>query len=91
MRKEYTKYPEENKDSEIIYKYLFTTETCPKCPEAKNMLKDEENITFINASDNIEHALKYDIRSVPSLVIVNEDNKHKVYSGLSEIYKFLSM
>ncbi|MBN1468199.1 MAG: ribonucleoside triphosphate reductase [Fusobacteriaceae bacterium] len=94
MRKEYTKYSEdseENKNSEIIYKYLFTTETCPKCPEAKNLLKDEENITFINASDNIEHALKYNIRSVPSLVIVNEENRHKVYSGLTEIYKFLSM
>ncbi len=93
MRKEYTKYSEDsedNKNSEIIYKYLFTTETCPKCPEAKNLLKDEENITFINASDNIEHALKYDIRSVPSLVIV-DNNKHKVYSGLTEIYKFLSM
>ncbi len=93
MRKEYTKYSEDsenNKNFEIIYKYLFTTETCPKCPEAKNLLKDEENITFINASDNIEHALKYDIRSVPSLVIV-DNNKHKVYSGLTEIYKFLSM
>ena len=93
MRKEYTKYSEDsedNKNSEIIYKYLFTTETCPKCPEAKNLLKNEENITFINASDNIEHALKYDIRSVPSLVIV-DNNKHKVYSGLTEIYKFLSM
>ena len=95
MRKEYKNYTNCNISKEVfsnlVDKILFTTETCPKCPEAKNILKDEKNLRFVNANDSMDEALKYGIRSVPSLVVVETDNKYKIYSGINEIYNFLSI
>jgi len=95
MRTEYTKYSEYNKCdenfSELVDKYLFTTETCPKCPEAKNMLKDDESVIIINANEAMDEALKYNIRSVPSLVVVDKNKKHRVYTGINGISEYLSV
>lgn len=95
MRKEYKNYTNCNITKEVfsdlVDKILFTTETCPKCPEAKNILKDEENLRFINANDSMDEAIKYGIRSVPSLVVVEKNKKFKIYSGIDEIYNFLSL
>lgn len=94
LRKEYSNYSnykqEEFNLKDLTKKILFTTSTCPKCPEAKELLKNEKNIKHINAEDSMDAAVKYGIRSVPSLVVVNEDNKYKIYSGISEILEFLS-
>ena len=95
MRKEYKNYTNCNISkedfSDLVDKILFTTETCPKCPEAKNILKDEKNLRFVNANDSMDEALKYGIRSVPSLVVVKRDDKFEIYSGINEIYNFLSI
>lgn len=94
IRKEYSKYTEynENKNfSEFVNKYLFTTETCPKCPEAKNILKEEKDVIFVNANDRMEEASKYNIRSVPSFVVVDKNENHKVYTGISGIREYLSL
>ena len=95
MRKEYKNYTNCNISKEVfsnlVDKILFTTETCPKCPEAKNILKDEKNLRFVNANDSMDEALKYGIRSVPSLVVVKRDDKFEIYSGINEIYNFLSI
>ncbi len=95
MRKEYKNYTncniEKESFSDLADKILFTTETCPKCPEAKNILKNEENLRFINASESLDEAIKYGVRSVPSLVVVDKNNQFKIYAGINEIYNFLSL
>ena len=95
MRKEYKNYSNCNikneSFSDLADKILFTTETCPKCPEAKSILKNEENLRFINASESMDEAIKYGVRSVPSLVVVHKNNQFKIYAGINEIYNFLSL
>jgi len=70
---------------------LFTTETCPKCPQAKDMLKNEKDMIFINANQNMDEAIKYGIRSVPSLVVIDANKNFKVYTGINGISEFLSV
>jgi len=95
MRTEYSKYADYNKCDEdfsvFVNKYLFTTDTCPKCPEAKNMLEKDDTVIFINANEAMDQALEYNIRSVPSLVVVDENKKFKVYTGINGISEYLSL
>jgi len=95
LRKEYKNYTEYNKNDEslgqLVDKILFTTETCPRCPEAKDMLKNENNVKFINANHNLEEANKYGVRSVPSLVVIDLNKNFKIYTGVNGISEFLSV
>lgn len=65
---------------------LVTTSTCPNCKQAEKILK-EANIAFkkVLAEDNVELVKRLGIMQAPTLV-----NSDKKYSGLSEIYKFIS-
>lgn len=65
---------------------LVTTSTCPNCKQAEKILK-EANIAFkkILAEDNMELVNRLGIMQAPTLV-----KGDKKYSGLSEIYKFIS-
>jgi ribonucleoside-triphosphate reductase len=65
---------------------LVTTSTCPNCKQAEKILK-EANIAFkkILAEDNVELVKRLSIMQAPTLV-----KGDKKYSGLSEIYKFIS-
>lgn len=69
-------------------KILFTTNSCPRCPEAKERLKDE-NVEMIDAHENMDLAVKYGIRSVPSLVVVDGD-EHESFFGIEGIEKFMN-
>lgn len=93
MRKEYSKYKDfQKKDcslTEVSEKYLFTTDTCPRCPEAKEMLKEELGLQIVDAKEALKEAEKYGIRSVPALVIIGDDNKFKIYSGIQGISDYL--
>lgn len=77
-----------NSFANIAEKILFTTKTCPRCPEAKSKLEGE-NILLIDAMENMELAEKYGIRSVPTLVLLNGDNKYKNYIGVEGISRYL--
>ncbi len=39
----------------------------------------------------MEEASKYNIRSVPSFVVVDKNENHKVYTGISGIHEYLSL
>ncbi len=90
QRKEYSvKYSMENaekniQDNKIL---LFTTKTCPNCPQAKDELKKFEEIEHIDAHDNMEMAQEYGIRTVPTLIVLNNGNVNH-YTGLSGILKY---
>lgn len=66
---------------------LFTTSTCPNCKAVKKMLESKgvyNNVAVINAEEQPELAKKYNIQSVPVLVI--NDNK---YTGIGEIKQLI--
>ena len=65
---------------------LVTTSTCPNCKQAEKIL-NEANIAFtkVLAEDNMELVKRLGIMQAPTLV-----KGDKKYSGLSEIYKFIS-
>lgn len=65
---------------------LITTNTCPNCKAAKQMLKNKNiDITIINAEEHPEIAKQYNVQSVPVLII--NDNK---YTGIGEIKALLN-
>jgi ribonucleoside-triphosphate reductase len=57
---------------------LFTTNTCPKCPAVKNWL-DSSGIEFFGIDNTMlnfwDIADKYNVRSVPTLIAVDENGK----------------
>lgn len=69
---------------------LFTTKTCPNCHVAKEYLKDH-NIKVIDAEEERDEAIKYNIRTAPTLIVTekDKDNSHKVYAGLSGIKSYI--
>jgi ribonucleoside-triphosphate reductase len=73
---------------EVAEKILFTTKSCPRCPEAKEKLEGH-NVIFVDAMENMEDAEKYGIRSVPTLVLINNDSKAKKYVGVDGINQYL--
>jgi glutaredoxin len=70
---------------------LFTTQTCPNCPQAKTMLMEQPfsgSLKLINAStaDGLTQAQQYAVCQVPTLIETDDDGKElKRYAGLSEI------
>lgn len=59
---------------------VFTTENCPYCPMAKDAVNEAKKsfsdndveVEFINANEDIEKIRKYQIMSVPTIVINEE-------------------
>lgn len=69
---------------------LFTTDTCPNCVMIKQYL-EKHNVSYdiIIADKEVELSNKYEIRSVPTLVV--EDNGViEKYNNFSNIVKFIS-
>lgn len=67
--------------------YLFTTETCPNCRIAKQLLKDVD-FTEVDAVDNAELSKQLHIMTAPTLVVVS-DSGTELYSNVSNITKFI--
>ncbi len=65
---------------------LFTTKTCPNCRIAKQLL-DKAGIayTVIDAEENAELSMQYNISQAPTLVIGGE-----VYAGINNVKAFLN-
>ncbi len=70
---------------------LFVTHTCPNCRLVKVIL-DDHHIEYeeIYADDNMELAKEHNIRSVPTLLVVDEGKTYDTYSNYSEIAQFIS-
>jgi len=74
-------------------KILFVTRTCPKCPEAKELLKNENNLTiayFGEDKDLTELAIDNGIRRAPTLLFIEDNGRKNIYSGIEEIKVYIS-
>ena len=66
---------------------LFTSQTCPNCPPAKEFaekIKSKIEVEYfdIDTSNGLAEAAMYGVMSVPSLVLVdNEDNELELWRG----------
>ena len=79
----------ENDSTPIASNLLFTTKTCPNCRSAKALL-DRAGIdyTVVDAEENPEPAIRYNIRQAPTLISQCGDSEiHAV--GVSEINRFI--
>lgn len=69
--------------------YLFTTATCPNCPIAKQELANKGvDYVSIDANENVDLALRYGIKSVPTLVVVKDGEPSK-FAGVGRIREYL--
>jgi anaerobic ribonucleoside-triphosphate reductase len=70
---------------------LFVTHTRPNCRLVKVIL-DDHHIEYeeVYADDNMELAKEHNIRSVPTLLVVDEGKTYDTYSNYSEIAQFIS-
>lgn len=69
--------------------YLFTTKTCPNCKIAKEYLKGI-SYEVIDAEENTDMAMKYNIMQAPTLVVIDEGSTKK-YVNASNIREFAEM
>jgi len=57
---------------------LFTTKTCPKCPEVKRFMEETglEGV-FVDAStpEGLDEARKYSVAQVPTVIFFDENGK----------------
>lgn len=68
---------------------LFVTKTCPNCTMAERLLeKAGVNFAKIDAEENPELAVKYNVKQAPTLVIVDSDENWEQYTNVSNIKKF---
>lgn len=69
--------------------YLFTTPSCPYCPQAKKLLEESTyRFEAIDASKPVGFAMakRFQIQQVPSLLITDpEGNKTRIHSGIESI------
>jgi thiol-disulfide isomerase/thioredoxin len=56
----------------MTYK-LFTAEWCESCTGAEALADDRENVQVVDVNENTELANKYTVRSLPTLVEVDDD------------------
>ena len=69
--------------------YLFKTPTCPKCKIAIPKLKEAGiEFTELNAYENEELAIALNIKTAPTLVIIEDGNVTK-YSDIQEVLDFV--
>lgn len=85
-------YKEETtiKTPEVTEMMLFTSKTCPKCVMAKSMLA-KANIEYknVDAEENKELTLKFNIKQAPTLLVPTGDGKFDVYDNPSTIKGFI--
>jgi len=58
---------------------VFTQQACPRCPAAKQLVKQVEHkfqVEYydIKTEDGLAEALEYDIMATPSLVVLDHEN-----------------
>lgn len=69
--------------------YLFTTPSCPNCPQAKRLLESHSyRFESIDASKptGLAMARQFEIAQVPSLLVTDAEGHMKaMYRGIEEI------
>jgi thioredoxin-like negative regulator of GroEL len=51
---------------------FFKMPNCGPCTQLKPVMEQFDNVTFIDASEDFEKALKYNIRKAPTVVILED-------------------
>ena len=77
---------EETRNGQVTAKYLFTTETCPNCKIAKQMLEGED-YELVDAEKNPELARKFGVMQAPTLIVINGEETKK-YVNASNIQRY---
>lgn len=68
--------------------YMFSTTHCSKCPEVKKALSNKDiEVTYVDAEETPELAMKYMIMSVPTIVDLDDD---KTYWGQEQCLAFVN-
>lgn len=78
---------EEADAGQITAKYLFTTETCPNCKIAKQMLEGED-YELVDAEKNPELARKFSVMQAPTLIVIDGEETKK-YVNASNIQRYV--
>ena len=75
-----------SKDANLL---LFTTDTCPNCSMIKEFLQQQNiNYEIVIADEQVDLTNKYQIKSVPTLV-VEDEGVVEIYNNFSNIVKFI--
>ena len=78
---------EEADVGQVTAKYLFTTETCPNCKIAKQMLEGED-YELVDAEKNPELARKFGVMQAPTLIVIDGEETKK-YVNASNIQRYV--
>jgi len=74
-------------EGSVSSRLLITSKTCPNCLIAKKYLATYD-VTIIDAEEHIELVQKYQVRTAPTLIII-EGDAHISFMGLSNIRKYI--
>ena len=78
---------EESDAGQVTAKYLFTTETCPNCKMAKQMLEGQD-YELVDAEKNPELARKFGVMQAPTLIVIAGEETKK-YVNASNIQRYV--
>ena len=78
---------QESDAGQVTAKYLFTTETCPNCKIAEQMLEGED-YELVDAEKNPELARKFGVMQAPTLIVINGEETKK-YVNASNIQRYV--
>jgi len=65
---------------------LFYKEACPRCPAAKELVKETKDVEYFNVEDvdGLAEANYYGVMATPSIVVV-DDNSNIVKTWIGEV------
>ena len=73
--------------------YLFTTQACPNCPKAKQLVTEknpEAELVDASSPEGLDLARKFNVAQVPTLLEAGDDSQIiQQHSGIDEIIKYL--
>ncbi len=70
--------------------YIFTASFCQPCKRLKESLAEfpeyvtQKNIQFKDIEQDFELALKYNIRTAPTVLVIKDNEPDEMYIGISE-------
>ncbi len=65
---------------------LFYKETCPRCPAAKELVKEKKDVQYFDIEEvnGLSEATYYGVMSTPS-IIVEDDSNNLIKAWLGEV------
>jgi thioredoxin-like negative regulator of GroEL len=60
---------------------FFKMPNCSPCTQLKPVMEQFNNVTFVDASEDFEKALKYNIRKAPTVIVLEEGKELLRFTG----------